>query len=148
MSTSRQPIAPLRRPPRPFSVTLLAVLVLTIAGLNLLRVSQAILLRDFLAEFPTVSLPYLIVSGLVWSISGLACGWGLWRPQRWASRFTIIFFIAYSLVYWLERIVLSKYNPWTNAPFFIGANLLLLASVWWILSRPKARAFFGEVYER
>lgn len=134
--------------PRPFSVTLLAIAVLTIAGFNLLRFVQAILQRDFLSEFPSVSLPYLILSGLVWAVSGLVSAWGLWRRKNWASRFTMIFILVYSLAYWLERIWLSRYNSWMNVPFAIVANSLLLLSTAWVLTRPKARRFFGEFHER
>lgn len=133
---------------RPFSVTLLALAVLTIAGLNLLRFIQAILLREFLSEFPSVSLPYLILSGLVWAVSGLVSVWGLWRRKNWAPRFTMIFILVYSLVYWLERLWLSRYNSWMNVPFAIGANILLLLFTAWVLTRPKARSFFGEFHER
>lgn len=134
--------------PRPFSVTLLAIVVLTIAGLNLLRFVQAILQREFLSEFPTVSLPYLIFSGLFWTVSGLVSAWGLWRHKRWAPRFTMLFVLAYSLYYWLERIWLSRFNVWANIPFAIGVNILLLIITAWVLTRPKARAFFGEFHER
>jgi len=134
--------------PRPFSVTLLAIAVLTIAGLNLLRFVETILQREFLSEFPTISLPYLILSGLVWAASGLICAWGLWRRQNWAPHFTLVFALAYSLYYWLERILLSASNSWTNAPFVIGANILLLLITGWVLTRPKAKAFFGVFHER
>ena len=133
---------------RPFSVTLLAIAVLTIAGLNLLRIIQAILQREFLSEFPTVSLPYLILSGLLWTVSGLVSAWGLWRHKNWAPRFTMLFVLAYSLYYWLERIWLSRFNVWANIPFAIGANIFLLIIAVWVLTRPKARAFFGEFHER
>ena len=155
---SRKPRLPmsLRQPrsthpsplPRPFSVTLLAIVVLTIAGINLLRFAQAILQREFLSEFPTISLPYLLLSGLVWAASGLVSAWGLWLHKKWAPRFTIIYVLVYSLYYWLERIWLSRFNSWVNIPFAIGANILLLLITGWVLTRPKARAFFGEFHER
>ena len=133
---------------RPFSVTLLAIAVLTIAGFNLLRFIQANLLREFLSEFPTVSLPYLILSGLVWAVCGLVSAWGIWCRKKWAPRYTMIFMLVYSLAYWLERIWLSRYNSWMNVPFAITANILLLLSTAWVLTRPKARGFFGEFHER
>jgi len=134
--------------PRPFSVTLLAIAVLTIAGFNLLRFVGAILQREFLSEFPTISLPYLILSGLIWAASGLICAWSLWRHKSWAPRFTFAFALVYSLYYWLERILLSDSNSWTNAPFIIGVNILLLLITGWVLTRLKAKAFFGEFHEQ
>jgi hypothetical protein len=128
-------------PPRPLSVTILALGVLTIAGFNLIRFYQAIQLWDFLSEFPTVSTPYLAASGLVWGLAGLALAWGLWRGYALARRFTLIFAVAYTLYYWIDRLWVGQPGLSANLPFTAGLNIILLLVTSWILNRPRARTF-------
>jgi len=137
-----------KSPPRPLSVTLLALGVLTIAGFNLIRFFQAIQLWGFLSEFPTVSPPYLAASGLIWGAAGLALAWGLWRGYALARLFTFIFAVAYTLYYWIDRLWVSSPGFSANLPFSAGLNLILLLVTAWILTRPRARSFFGVMHER
>ncbi len=134
--------------PRPLSVTLLALGVLTIAGFNLIRFLQAVQLWDFLAKFPTVSPLYLASSGLLWGATGLALAWGLWRGRSWARLFTGIFALAYTLYHWIDRLWISNPGLTANLPFSAGLNLILLSLTAWILTRPGARTFFGAMHER
>jgi hypothetical protein len=135
-------------PPRPFSVTILALGVLTIAGFNLIRFYQAIRLWDFLSEFPNVSPLYLAASGLVWGAAGLALAWGLWRGYAPARRLTLIFAVVYTLYNWIDRLWVSKPGLSANLPFSAGVNLILLLITTWILTRPRVLAFFGAMHER
>lgn len=138
---------------RPRSVTFLAFGVLTIASLNLLR--WALVLREwkFLSGWPGISPAYLLLTGLVWSVIGLPVGAGLWRGKPWAVRRLSVLVGVYSLYFWLERLFL--YDRPASAPgfqpflpenwgFLVGSNLFSLVLVWWILSRPKTKVFFGE----
>lgn len=136
---------PARRPRRPFAVTLLAVLVLTIAALFLLRLVQAIAWWDFLAGLPEISPLYLVLTGLLWSLAGLPLAWGLWRGYAGAPRAARLLALAFTGYFWLERIWLA--NPdgtMANWPFSAAASAILLALVFWILARPGVKAFFGE----
>jgi fucose 4-O-acetylase-like acetyltransferase len=56
---------------RPFSVTLFALAVLSIAVIHLVRFIQAIQQWEFLASWPGVSPLYLAVTGIVWLGAGL-----------------------------------------------------------------------------
>jgi hypothetical protein len=129
-------------PPRPLSVTFLALGVLTIAGLNLIRFYQSIQLWGFLSEFPTVSPLYIAASGLVWGVAGLALAWGLWRGYAPARRLTLIFVAAYTLYYWIDRLWVGKPGLSANLAFSAGLNLVLILLTVWILTRPRARTFF------
>ena len=135
-------------PPRPLSVTLLALGVLTIAGFNLIRFYQAIRLWGFLSEFPTLSPLYLVLSGLIWGVAGVLLAWGLWRGYALARRFTLIFAVAYTLYDWIDRLWISKPGLSANLPFAAGLNLILLLVTLWILTRPRVRTFFGAMHER
>jgi hypothetical protein len=135
--------------PRPLSVTLLALGVLSIASLNLLRLMDAVRLWEFLSKLLPISPLYQALTGLIAGGAGLILVWGLWKGRGWAPRFTRLVSLAYLMYYWLDRLLLSNADSRrSNLPFSIGATLVLLALVFWILSRPKAKAFFGDDYER
>jgi hypothetical protein len=127
---------------RPFSVTLLALGVLTIAALNITRFIEAIVFRDFLSEFPAVPVLYLAMSGFFWGAVAIPLVWGLWSGKRWTMRYMFVFALAYTAYFWIDRLLLSAHNPERNLPFVVAINLLLLLLIWLILSRRKARSFF------
>ena len=149
---------PQSRLTRPISVTLLAVLVLTIAGLNLGRLVLSILQWSFLKTLPGVSPLYLAASGLVWTLAGLALAWSLLRGLSWAPRLMQALTLSYAAYYWLDHIFLvdhplnlpAETGPASQAllpvnwPFAAGLTFLLLAWMAWTLSRPKVKAFFNQ----
>ncbi len=132
---------------RPCSVTLLTLGVLTIATINIIRFLFSLFQWEFLNEILPVSPAYLAVSGLVWSLVLLTQAWGLWRGYSWAPRLTLVTSLAYTLYYWLDRLYLTTNYGGQNWPFVLVFNIILLASIYWILSGRKTRAFFGELYE-
>jgi len=136
------------RPTRPAGVTLLALGVLSIAGLNLLRGQQAIVAWDFLQSLPRVSPLYLASSGLVWGLLGLPLAWGLWRGYRWTPRFTLLFVGLYTLYFWLDRLLLTTEGLGVNWPCMAAINIIVILYTWWTLTRPKTRAYFGVRHDR
>lgn len=132
---------------RPFSVTLLIIGVLIIATVNSIRFILTIIQWEFLKDILPITPLYLALSGLFWSLVLLPQAWGLWRGYPWAPRSTLISSIAYTLYYWLDRLFLTTNFGGQNWPFVIVFNIILLISIYWILYRRKARAFFGELYE-
>jgi hypothetical protein len=131
---------------RPFSVTLLTIGVLSIAGLHLLRLIQAIQQWQFLESLPGVSPAYLAVTGFVWAVAGLTTAFSLWFGTRWARRVTLAAAAAYAIYNWADRIIaanvsLNVYEGFAW-PFRIMATFALLGLVFWILSRQPARTFF------
>jgi hypothetical protein len=131
---------------RPFSVTLLAIGVLSIAGLHLIRFMQALQQWQFLESLPGVSPLYLAVTGFVWAAAGLFLVISLWLGARPAPRATLAAAAAYALYNWADRIFaanvsLSVYEGFAW-PFRLAGTFVLLGLVFWILSRPAARTFF------
>ncbi len=138
-----------QKSPRPLSVTLLALGVLSIASLNLLRLVDAVRLWDFLSKLLPISPLYLALTGLIAGGIGLFLAWGLWKGRGWAPRFTMLASLAYAAYYWLDRLLLSNADSRrSNLPFSVGATLVLLALIFYILSRRRAKAFFGDDYDR
>jgi len=133
---------------RPWSVTLLALAVLSIATLNLLRCWQAFAQRHFLSELLSISPMYLALSGLFWGLMGLPLFWSLWKGKNWAPRLALSASVAYSLYYWVDRLLLKMGVTYGNIPFTLIANLAILGLIYWILSRKKAITFFGVLHDR
>jgi hypothetical protein len=144
--------------PRPLGVTLLALGVLIIAGLNLVRFILAISRWQFLSDLPGVSPLYLALTGLIWGVVGIPLFWSLWRGLSLAPRLMQAVLLTYAAYYWLDRIFLEERmipNPQEslsaflplNWPFTITITVLLMLVTVWILSRPHIKAFFGEQHE-
>lgn len=134
---------------RPKSVTSLAVGVLTLAALHFLRLVNTITKWGYLQTLPlSVPVGFFVASGLIWGLAALFLGMGLWRGMHWSARFTQYGALAFTVYYWVDRVVLSI-DPLrsTNFRFSLGANVFLLAITYWILSRPNAQLFFGEANE-
>ena len=136
------------KPKRPFLVTVLAVVVLSITILQFLRFINAFTLWDFLSELPTIDPLYFALTGLIWSILGGILFWGLWSGKHMAPRATRILVTAFILYQWIERIIFVRQgHQLENWQFMIGMTLLVLIFIIWTLSRSDAKTFFGEVHE-
>lgn len=124
----------------------MALLVLSFTVVNLIRFYQAITLWDMLTSLSlSVSPLYLALSGLVWGLVGLPLSWGIWRGRAWARRALWLSALSFAGYYWVDRfIVASDPGRWVYWPFRLGATLALLLLVYWIFSRPRVKAFFGE----
>jgi hypothetical protein len=137
------------RPRRPLGVTLFALLVLTFAVLNLLRLLQTIQNWDFLADLLNISPAYLLLSGLIWTVVGFPLALGIWRGWRLAYYLSPVILLSYSLYFWADRLLLSGYpERQQNWPFVAALNLIIIVWSLWVLTRPKAMAYFGELHER
>ena len=134
---------------RPFSVTLLALSVLSFTAIHLVRFGAALAQWSFLASLP-LSVPplYLATTGLVWGMVGLVLYPGLWLGKLWAKK--AVFFAApvYGLYYWLEQVFFMD-SPLRNANwlFQIFLSIFLLALLVWVIRRPATRTYFGESHE-
>lgn len=137
---------PARR--RPFSVTILAFGVLSIAGWGLVRLFHALERWNFLEGLTGVSPLYIAFSGLVWALAGLPVFWGLWRGYRWAARLTQAMALTYALYYWLDVVLMMEHFSGgvlpENWPFAMGLTALLLGFTVWTLNRPAVKSFLGE----
>jgi len=122
--------------------------VLSFAGIHLIRFTHALQQWDFLAGLLTVSPLYLALSGLVWLVVGLVVAWALWLGCRWAPRAAIAACLAFSLYYWLDRLLLAVGKAGYNWLFSALTNLFLLVIVGWILYNHRAKTFFGDVHDR
>jgi hypothetical protein len=131
---------------RPFSVTLLALGVLSIAVIQVIRFIQALNQWDFLDSLPGVSPVYLAATGLIWAMLSLPLAVGLWFGQSWAPVFALIGVCAFFLYIWLDRLFVADLpltlESGSSWHFSLAVTIIILAFTIWILSRPKAKVFF------
>src|SRR4030043_543469 len=141
---------------RPGSVSILALGVLIIAVLNFTRLVLSITYWNFLVSWPGVPALYMILTGLIWTITGSLLLWGLWRAKPWAPRLMEAVALTYALYYWLDHVFLVDHPVggvegamqallpvnWKYAAF---ATVVCLAFTAWTLERRKVKAYFGLV---
>jgi len=134
---------------RPFYVTLIifGVLLLIVAP-NLLRMVQTVKDWQFLTELLPISPFYLLITGVVWTITGTVIVIGLWRGGHGMRKAAIWGVIAYVIYFWLDRLfVRSSSFAGTNEPFVITASVLLVGFTIISLSRQRVKTYFGEFNE-
>jgi len=132
--------------PRPRSVTLLALLVLSLASFNLLSLTSGLRRYTVLQSLP-LSLPPAvpIASAALWTaIFGLLAV-GLWRLKGWARWGTLGGLTLYLAQVWIELLVFSQSDYIrTTAWFYVVVDGVILLWVWGTLFRPKVRQSFSN----
>jgi hypothetical protein len=134
---------------RPFSVTILLWLVLSLTVWSGLRLATAIQWWRTLLEFATPPGPiYIAVSGGIWLVVGIALLWGMWRIRVWVRYALIGAGAGFTAWYWCDRLLLQSARE--NWPFTTGATILLLIVVIVCIVHPRTKDFFTqrENYDR
>ena len=129
---------------RPFSVTLLAVAVLSLMAWNAGQAVVAARQLDFMQSLG-VGTPggVQIVTGVTWAIGFLLAAIGLWRLRAWGRHWLLIAIAAYQLQGWIERLTLERasYEVLTR-PADLAVSISSIVIVWFILFLPKIRRAF------
>jgi hypothetical protein len=134
------------RNPRPIRISILAILILSFAVWNGLRLGEAIFLWRTLEEYGVNPL-YISISGAFWLFVGFMLVWGLWQGKTWGRLAVIFGTAAYTSWYWFDRLVLQESHA--NWPFVLIANIILLLIIFYILTSEKTRLFYHrDLYER
>jgi len=110
---------------RPFGVTLLLWMVLSLSVFGVLRLYGALNWWEALSEFRASLSPlYLSVTGGGWIVAGAVLLWSIWKGRRWAYPAVPISIVVWLVEYWTERIFFE--TPRANLPFMIVLSILLL----------------------
>ena len=143
--SNKKSISP--KPRRPKAVTCLIIVTIFYTFLHLFRFYYSLLQWDFLiGQEIAVSPIYLTLSGAFWVLIGGILIWGLWRGSPWAPNLTRISILVYFTFFWIDRVFLTKdIFAQMNNPFAILLSLIVIMLIFWLLSRSKSRAFFGEI---
>jgi hypothetical protein len=109
---------------RPFGVTLLLWLVLSLSAWGGVRLIAALRWWDVLNEFGASLRPlYLSITGAGWAVAGILLLWGLFSGKPWTRLAIPISIFLWLAGYWIERIVFE--SPRANYPFAFVASVLL-----------------------
>jgi hypothetical protein len=137
-----RPDTPARK--RPASVTWLALLVFLLAGANL-AAAAVIIARWSLYASLDLSVPLWASLGLgmLWGVSWLVTGAGLWRLWPWSRWATLILFPIYQLTQiGLPALFAQENYTRERLPIMATAVVLLYALIILMLMRPHIRLAF------
>src|SRR5689334_19457226 len=110
---------------RPFGVTLLLWLVLSLSAWGAVRLFGAFRWWNVLNEFGARLGPvYLSITGAGGILVGGVLLWSLFSGKSWARLAIPISIVLWVIGYWVERMFFE--SPRANFPFALIASLLLL----------------------
>jgi len=111
---------------RPFTVTTLLWMVLTLVAWNAVRAFAAINDWTVLQEFaPRPGPIYTLISGSFWTVSGFAVWLALRQQRRDSARKSLLYLMAYILWWWADRLYFSG----AGVNLFFDLFLTLLFSI-------------------
>ncbi len=128
---------------RTFKVKLLTItfLIVFIAGMQ--RFVSAIQNFSFLEGLLFFSPYYLVISGLLWGVTGLLIIFQVWFNQPYQRPITLIGTLFVTLSYWIERLAFYKNSAaQANLFFSITFTLLMLIFISAILYSPRSAQFY------
>jgi hypothetical protein len=110
---------------RPFGVTLLLWLVLSLSAWGAVRLIATLRWWNVLREFDArLSPPYLSITGAGWVLAGGVLLWSVFSGRSWARLAVLISVFLWVTEYWIERTIYEA--PRANLLFAISASALLL----------------------
>lgn len=111
---------------RPFGVTLLLWMVLSLSAWGAIRLLAALRWWDVLNEFNASLSPlYLSITGAGWCVVGITLLWSMWDAKAWSRVAILASILLWLAEYWIERIFFQA--PRANLTFALILSVLLLA---------------------
>lgn len=110
---------------RPFGVTLLLWMVLSLLVWGVVRSFAALRAWDVLVEFRSSLSPlYLSITGAGWGVVGCVLLWNMFIGKKWTPRAILTSISVWLIEYWLERVFYQQ--PRANLPFAVVGSILIL----------------------
>ena len=131
---------------RPFGVTLLLWMVLSLSVWGAIRLCAALRWWHVLYEFDARLSPlYLAIMGAGWVLAGGILLWSMWSGKKWAHWAIPISISLWLVEYWSERLFFQ--SPRANLPFALFASVLLLILIITITFNRNTKIFFVKSEE-
>ena len=128
---------------RPFSVTILLWLVLSLTAWSGLRLYTAIQWWNALLEFASRPGPwYIAISAGVWLIVSITLLWSMWQAKTWARYALLGTGAGFAVWYWCDRLFLQM--PGADWPFTLAATILLLIILSVCVFTPGTKTFLSK----
>lgn len=126
---------------RPFGVTLLLWLVLSLTVWGAIRLLATLRAWHLLNEFEARLSPlYLSITGAGWILAGFALLWGLFSAKPWTRRAIPIAASLWLLQYWVERLFFQA--PRANLFFALLVSIVLIFLAFINASSLKTKDYF------
>jgi hypothetical protein len=126
---------------RPFRVTLLLWLVLSLSAWGAIRLFGTFRWWSVLNEFGARPSPlYLSITGAGWIVVGGVLLWSLFSGKSWARLAIPLSIFLWVMEYWVERMFFEA--PRANFFFALSASILLLIVTFFSTFNQKTRKFF------
>ena len=129
---------------RPFGVTLLLWMVLSLSAWGTLRLIAALRWWDVLTEFDArVSPLYLSITGAGWVVVGGVLLSGMLMVKTWARSAILPFILLWLIEYWLERTFTQSARP--NLSFaLMGSMVVAITAIAATTMRSTKHFFIGS----
>jgi len=139
------PSKPNKKPKRTFALYLLIFASLVIAWFGILRVQQTLDNTRLLEALGLLDrLPFLLASGIAYTLLGLGAALALLLRWHWAPWAAPLAWYLTCILYWIDNLLLSRSTAaGSNVPFMITANILLFVSALGLLALPKQQRYFN-----
>ena len=110
---------------RPFGVTLLLWMVLSLLAWGAVRFFAALRAWDVLIEFESSLSPlYLSITGAGWAVAGGVLLWSIFTRKKWTHRAILTSILVWLIEYWIERVFYQQ--PRSNLPFAVVGSILII----------------------
>ena len=127
---------------RPFGVTLLLWLVLSLSAWNAIRLVAAVRWWNVLREFDSSLSPvYLSITGAGWVVAGGVLLSGILSRKSWARPAIITSIVLWLLEYWMERFFQSSR---ANLLFALTCSVVVLVIAWIAANHESTKSFFSR----
>ena len=134
---------------RPFGVTLLVWMVLSLLAWGAVRFFASLRWWTVLVEFrSTLSPLYLSITGAGWSLVGCALLASLFLGKKWTHRAILTSISIWLIEYWIERVFYQ--SPRANLPFAVTGSIVILSITLISTLHKSTQNFFtrSEEYEQ
>ena len=126
---------------RPFGVTLLLWLVLSLSAWGAVRLLAALRWWNVLTEFEARLSPlYLSITGAGWIVAGIVLLWGMFSGKLWTRLAIPASILLWVIQYWIERVFFESPRP--NAAFVLSITILLFIVTLISAFNRKTKEFF------
>ena len=133
-------------PRRPFGVTLLLWMVLSLSAWGLIRLLATLRWWDVLTEFRASLSPlYLSITGAGWAVAGAVLLWSMWIAKPWSRLAIVASILLWLAEYWIERLFFQQPRP--NLLFTLAISALLLAVTFAGALNQRTKNFFTKSEE-
>lgn len=133
-------------PKRPFGVTLLLWMVLSLSVWGAVRLSAALRWWDVLTGFDARLSPlYLSITGAGWVVAGGVLLYGMLSGKTWTRPAIPTYVLLWLIEYWIERIFFQSSRA--NLPFALTCSVIILVIALTAAVRQTTISFFTRSEE-